>query len=110
MKLAFPSIRALDKVDLAGAPVWVLTLRPSRDVYPYDADHCPEHGVSHKVQTIVCLALTIIPMTCRIVLLPLGIAVLFPFPGLSSSDSGSLVLSESAYFTKAAIRVDISLQ
>ena len=31
-------------------------------------------GVSHKVQAIICLAFTIVPMTCRIMLLPLGVA------------------------------------
>ena len=36
--------------------------------------------VTHKVQTIVGLALTIIPMTYWVMLLSLGVAVLLPFP------------------------------
>src|SRR3954468_2136707 len=43
-------------------------------------------------------------------LLTFGVVVLLSFPAFSSSDTGSLVLSESAYLTKAAMRVPISVQ
>ena len=46
-------------------------------------------GVSQKVQTVVGLAFTIVPMACRIMLLTLGVAVLFSLslvcPPLSQS-------------------------
>ena len=79
MKLASPLIHALDKVDLTGAPDWGLTLRPFGRFALTTLTVILSIGVSHKVQTIVCLALTIVPMTCRVMLLSLGVAVLLPF-------------------------------
>ena len=80
MTLASPLIHALDKADLIGAPDWGPNLRPSWVVCLTTLTVLLRIGVSHKVQTIVGLALTIIPMTCRVMLLSLGVTVLFPFP------------------------------
>ena len=80
MKLASPSIHALDKVDLTGAPDWGLNLCPSGLLALTTLTVILSFGVSHKVQTIVSLALTIIPMTYRVMLLSLGVAVFLSFP------------------------------
>ena len=39
-------------------------------------------GVSHKVQAIIRIALTVVPMTRRVMLLPLGTTILLSLPRL----------------------------
>ena len=67
-------------------------------------------GVSHKVQATICLAFTIVPMTCRIMLLPLGVAALLSLPGLVILRLGVLGTIRVAYFTRATMSVPMSLQ
>ena len=68
-------------------------------------------GICHKIQTIISLALTITTLIRRwVMLLPFGAAARLSLSRLFIVRLGSLVLSESAYLTRAAISVPISLQ
>ena len=78
--LASPLIHALDRADLTGAPNWGLNLLTSGLLALMALAILLSIGVSDKVQAVVCFALTTVPMACRIMLLTLGVAVLFPFP------------------------------
>ena len=59
---------------------------------------------------MVRFTLAAVSMTRRVVVLPLGVAALLSLPCLIIVRLGILVLSESAYFTSAAMRVPMSLQ
>ena len=67
-------------------------------------------GVSHKIQTVIRLALIVVSIARRVMLLPFGIVALFSLTRLFIVRLGILGTIRIDILTRAAISVPMSLQ